>query len=92
MYKAGKYEGLAADVRDDEYSARFCAVEVWRRGLVYKSMYDALKQLIYHSHNVTLYLLEITVSRSTAAQRHEIYVPRQEAEENVLSQQPTTCL
>lgn len=31
MYKAGKYEGLSADVRDDEYSARFCAIEVWHK-------------------------------------------------------------
>lgn len=45
MYKVPRYEGLVADLRNDGFMVRFCAVEVGARGLVSKSEYYALKQL-----------------------------------------------
>lgn len=40
-----KIEGLAADLRDDGYTVRFCAVYMDVKGLVLRSAYDALKHL-----------------------------------------------
>lgn len=45
MFKVAKYEGLFADLGDDEYMVRFCGVEVSARGLASKSAYVVLKQL-----------------------------------------------
>lgn len=44
MFKVAKYEGLFADLGDDEYMVRFCGVEVSARGLA-SYAYVVLKQL-----------------------------------------------